>query len=134
MKKIFVLCCLVLVGLLFGCQSVNDGPLYESGNFKIDKEVTEIEVVDWKSEEHIAKITDQDFISELINELSNANISTAKVDIPNPDYKLIFISGIEAVYELGYYRQSMNTGVIGRYWDSQKDGLYGVTINLPFDN
>ncbi|MFA9556670.1 hypothetical protein ACERII_05135 [Evansella sp. AB-rgal1] len=66
--------------------------------------------------------------------LSNADsLSTANMDFANPDYKLVFISREEVVYELGYYNNSMNLGIVGRYWDFQKDGLYGVTKKLPIE-
>jgi hypothetical protein len=122
---------LTLLTLLVGCQKVLEEPSYERGKFNIEKEITEIIVLDWRNEEHITKITDHEFITKLINELSNANRSTAKVDIPNPDYKVILISGNQTVYEFGYYREAMQIGVIGRYWNIKEDCLYGVTLKLP---
>lgn len=131
MKK-YLCFLLFFIALLVGCQSVNDGPVQKNNDFTIDKDITEIEIVDWQTEEHISKITDTDFIQKLINELTNADYhSTAFINLVKPDFKVIFISEAESVYELGYYREIMNLDIAGRYWDFQKDGLYGVTLKLP---
>ncbi|WP_096155690.1 hypothetical protein [Bacillus sp. FJAT-45066] len=133
MKKL--VCILFFVVPLFvACQTVKEDPVIKISNFNIDQTVTEIEVVDWLSNEHVAKVTDQDFINNLVKELSSSdNHSTKAVELGNPDYKLYFISNGEVVYELGYFNESVTSGVISRYWDYQKDGLYEIILQLPID-
>ena len=69
MKKLA--CILLLVLPLFvACQTVQEDPIIIIRNFNIDHTITEIEVVDWLSNEQVAKVTDQDFINKLVKELS----------------------------------------------------------------
>ncbi|WP_100334141.1 hypothetical protein [Bacillus alkalisoli] len=124
-----------VVPLFVACQTVQEDPVIKISNFNIDHTITEIEVVDWLSNEHVAIVTDQDFINDLIKELSSSdNRSTKAVELGNPDYKLFFISNGELVYELGYFNDSVTSGVISRYWDYQKDGLYEVIHQLPIED
>ncbi|MDX5475353.1 MAG: hypothetical protein LPK00_07415 [Bacillaceae bacterium] len=69
MKKLA--CILLLVLPLFvACQTVQEDPIIIIRNFNIDHTITEIEVVNWLSNEQVAKVTDQDFINKLVKELS----------------------------------------------------------------
>ncbi|WP_243357350.1 hypothetical protein [Bacillus litorisediminis] len=132
MNKYLATSCLWFIIFLAGCQSINYGLNEKTNVFVIDKEITEIKIVDWMTEEQIAEITDHDFIQKLTNELTNADCSsTANMDFESPDYKLVLKNGEEVVYEMGYYQDAMNLGVIGRYWDYQKDCIYAVTLKLP---
>jgi hypothetical protein len=128
----YIISCVLIITFFVGCQSIDYDSTNKTSNFSIDKKITEIEVVDWNTEELITNITDQDFIQKLINELGNAtSISTANMDFAGPDYKLVFKDKDEVIYELGYYKSAKNLGVIGRYWDFKKDVFYGVTLRLP---
>ena len=133
MKK---LACILffVVPLFVACQTVQEDPIIKISNFNIDHTITKIEVVDWLSNEQVAKVTDQDFINNLVKELSSSdNRSTKAVELGNPDYKLYFIGDGELIYELGYFNESVTSGVISRYWDYEKDGLYEVILQLSID-
>mgnify|MGYP005750337387 CR=1 FL=1 len=133
MKKLVYILFFV-VPLFVACQTVQEDPVTKISKFNIDNTNTEIEVLDWLSNEKVAKVTDQVFINNLIKELSSSDSrSTKAIELGNPDYKLYFISDGEVIYELGYFNESVTSGVISRYWDYQKDGLYEVNLQLPID-
>lgn len=97
-------------------------------NLNISKKVTEIEVVNWDTEEFVASIKDEEFIKELIDKLNNAETeSTANADMPMPDYKLYFKHNDEVIYEIGYYKNNS----FAQYWDGEQ--YFEVFLLLPFD-
>ncbi|WP_221567021.1 hypothetical protein [Alkalihalobacillus sp. TS-13] len=118
MKKVLLTLLLALIFLISAC---NQEP----------NEVTSIEVLQWKSDEKIETITDEKFISELVQKLETAETSsTVNMDFVSPDYKLLFKNESEVLYELGYYKKVMKFGVDGRYWNFQEDEMIGVVMEL----
>ncbi|MFA9556669.1 hypothetical protein ACERII_05130 [Evansella sp. AB-rgal1] len=67
MMKTYILLFLSIL-FLAGCKAVNDGPIEKISDFTLEKEVTQIDVLDWETEETIYQITDTDFIQELVIE------------------------------------------------------------------
>ncbi|TVP89300.1 hypothetical protein [Alkalibacterium sp.] len=112
--------------LLTGCRS-ND-------LFGDDAEnVAAIEVREYVSDELVTTITDTSFIESLVQELESANsASTANLDIPNPDYRLLFMdSDNMVIQDIGYYTEKKDYGVVGRYLTS--DLHLAVTTELPIE-
>lgn len=95
--------------------------------------VTSIEVREWGSGAVIDTITDEDAIDDLVDKLESANTaSTADIDIPGPDYRVLFISNGETIQVLGYYLEAKTfKSVKGRFIDWEEGRHYGVTIELP---
>lgn len=121
LKANLYLLLLLSIFITVGCQNTN---------LNLNKNVTEIQVVDWETEEPVAKIKDGQFIQEIVEELDNAKTySTATMDFVMPDYKLVFKNDEEVLYEIGYYKKVMRLGIEGRYWEFDK--IYGVTQELP---
>lgn len=112
--------------MLTGCQS-NDLFGDEADN------VASIEVRTYDSDELVTTITDVSFIETLVQELESANsASTANMDIPNPDYRLLFMDSDDMVIqEIGYYTEEKDFGVVGRYLAS--DLHLAVTTELPIE-
>ncbi|WP_349408679.1 hypothetical protein [Pseudalkalibacillus sp. SCS-8] len=98
-----------------------------------NKDELKLEVKKPESEETVAVVTDQAFISKLIEALDKAEtISTAMMDLRQPDYKVIIKKNEETLYELGYYTEVMKLGgLAGRYLNREREEFYGVTIDLP---
>ncbi|UTR10363.1 hypothetical protein MM300_21235 [Evansella sp. LMS18] len=120
-KLIFILPFVLLV--LAGCLN---------NNLDLSEEVTSIEVYEWDSEELVAIIDDKEFIDQLLKELDNARTSsTENMDIPMPDYNLMLKNNEKVLYEIGYYKEVMNFGIEGQYWEF--DRLFGVKLELPID-
>lgn len=130
MKKLLASCLWVAVCLI-GCQADD----VKNSVFDFDKDVTKIEVVEWETGEFVREISNQDFIRKLMEELTKAkSSSTASMDFLSPDYRLYLIHEEVVLYELGYYVNALNLGVLGRYWDFREDVFYGVTEILPVRN
>lgn len=115
---------LILLSLvLIGCQNTN---------LNLSRDITSIDVYEWKSEELVATIEDKEFIDELVKDLNNAKTSsTESMDFADPEYKLLFKSLEEIIYEIGYYKSVMSLGIEGQYLEF--DRIYGVKLNLPID-
>lgn len=125
---------LFLIFLLFvsviGCQKVN----HLSNNLNLTENISSIEVYDWDSHTLRTTINDTELITKLVNQLNSAKTySTADMDYPLPDYKLIFKDDDnEDLFSIGYYNEVMNLGVKGRYLDVNEDILYQVELQLPY--
>lgn len=116
---------LLLPFILIGCQN---------NNLHLSKDVSNIEVYKWNSEELVVTIDDKEFIDELVKELDNAKTgSTANMDFESPDFELHFKNENETLLEIGYYKKVMNLDVEGRYWDYSEDTMYNVELQLPID-
>lgn len=116
---------LLLPFILIGCQN---------NNLNLSKDVSNIEVYKWNSEELVVTIDDKEFIDELVKELDNAKTgSTANMDFESPDFELHFKNENETLLEIGYYKKVMNLDVEGRYWDYSEDTMYNVELQLPID-
>ncbi|MFC6464411.1 hypothetical protein ACFP65_05220 [Marinilactibacillus sp. GCM10026970] len=122
-----ILCAIVLFILalftLAACQP--------NGFFDEETTIVKIDVTDDHTEERVATITDQVFITSLIEELESAQTSsTANLDMVNPDYKLLFLNESDKVVrEMSYYIEEKTFGVIGRYhYDGE---LIAVVTELP---
>lgn len=112
---------LLSIFMVVGCQNKN---------LNLNKNVTEIEVVNWETEEHVASIKDEQFIQEIVEGLDNAKTySTANMNFSMPDYKLFFKNDEEVIYEIGYFKKAVKLGIEGRYWEFDK--IYGVKQELP---
>lgn len=124
MLKIKFASVLLLISLvLIGCQ--NNGLI-------LSNEVSSIEVYEWSGKDLVATIDNEELIEELVKELNSAKAySTADMDFAMPDYKLLFISKEEVIYEIGYYKEVMKLGIEGQYWEF--DQIYGVKLKLPLD-
>lgn len=105
-------------------------------NDLFDGEITAIEVQEWDSGEEVTILTDKSLLENLAEELESASTtSTANMDIPHPDYRLLFYAadGTEEL-ELGYYNEDMNfDGPSGRYIDFGNGEHFGVTTELPLE-
>ncbi|MEC6748114.1 hypothetical protein VXN63_06125 [Marinilactibacillus sp. XAAS-LB27] len=93
--------------------------------------VVKIEVIEDQTEEPVATITDQAFITSLTEELESAQTSsTDNMDIEGRDYQLLFLDKTDSIIQkIGYYIEEKNFGVIGRYF--YKGELIAVTTELP---
>jgi hypothetical protein len=112
---------LLSIFMVVGCQNKN---------LNLNKNITEIEVINWETEEHVLSIKDEQFIQEIVEGLDNAKTySTANMDFAMPDYKLFFKNDEKVIYEIGYYKKVMKLGIEGRYWEFDK--IYGVKQKLP---
>ncbi|WP_225744856.1 hypothetical protein [Marinilactibacillus sp. Marseille-P9653] len=101
--------------------------------FDEEATIVKIEVIEDQTEEPVATITDQVFISSLTEELESARTSsTANLDMVNPDYKLLFLNKTDKVVrEMSYYIEEKTFGVIGRYhYDGE---LIAVVTELPIE-
>lgn len=117
---------LFFVMVLAGCRS-NDLFGDESEN------VSSIEVRDYDANELVTTITDSSFIDSLVRELEYANSSsTATINIPNPEYRLLFLNSEDNIIrDIGYYIEENDFGVVGRYYAS---GLYlAVITEIPIE-
>ncbi|GGP13274.1 hypothetical protein [Oceanobacillus neutriphilus] len=126
MRKITISVICVTLFSLAACQQ-ND--LFN------DETLTSIEIQKWKDEAEINTIIDEALINNLIEELESANSSsTSDIDIPNPDYRLLFFNGDRIVQELGYYIEEKDfNGTTGQYIDMETGNHFGVTAELPID-
>lgn len=125
-KSSLIIFSLFIIMVLTGCRS-NDLFGDEAEN------VTSIEVRDHDSDEFITTITDSSFINSLVEELEYANSSsTAMMDIPNADYRLLFLDSEDIIIqEIDYYIEEIDFGVVGRYHAS--DLHLAVTTELPLE-
>ncbi|WP_217585991.1 hypothetical protein [Lentibacillus saliphilus] len=100
-----------------------------------DETITSITIEKWDSAEVIHTISDETFIDDLISQLETTDTaSTADIDIPHPDYRLVFFDDDRVVKELGYYIEEKNyKGVTGRYIDMKAGNHLGVTTELPIN-
>jgi len=104
-----------------------------SQNELFDDTISTIEVQDKEIGEMKEIIKDEAFINNLTTELENANTASIdNLDIPGPDYKVIFWDEDSNVLELGYYLEEQNfSGLSGRFIDMDKGVHYGVETELP---
>jgi len=119
----------LLICLLFlvSCQSYN--------NIFDVSAITSIKVEEWDSGEEITTITDESFIQNLVQDLEKAKSNTtANMDLPHPDYRLIFFNNDKIVQELSYYINEQDFGVKGHYHNPEKDEHYDLKTKLPIDN
>lgn len=64
--------------------------------------ITAIIIQDWDTAEAISNITNAEHISDLVEALEAANYTaTADLDIPKPDYRLLFLTNGSIVREFG---------------------------------
>ena len=82
----------------------------------------------------ITTIDDGAVIDKLTKKLNRANTSsTANMDYPLPDNRLLFFSNEnKSIFEIGYYHDIVNLGVRGRYLDVESDTMYKVKFPLKF--
>lgn len=101
-----------------------------------DISVNSIEIREWDNDELIDTITDEDFIAALIADLESAKSSTtANLDIPNPDYQLLFFAEDKIVQELSYYtEEKLYNGKKGQFTSFKEDRHYGLSTELPINN
>lgn len=126
MRKItFVILCISMISLI-ACKQ-ND--LFDN------ETITLIKIQDWDEEVEINAITDENLINDLIEEIESAQTSsTADIDIPNPDYRLLFTNDDRIVKELGYYTEEKEfNGTNGQFIDMETGIFYGVTIELSIN-
>ncbi|GGA90354.1 hypothetical protein [Ornithinibacillus halotolerans] len=124
MKRGVLFVILFLIISLVGCQNKN---------LDLTEEIMSIEVYVWKDNSFVTTIEDKEWIDELIEELNKAiTHSTADMDYPSPDYKLIFKNAQdEDVFQIGYFIEVVKLGVKGRYVDVYEDVMYKVDLKLP---
>lgn len=121
----------VLLVLLFSLVIFTLPACSQNGLF--DDTISTIEVQDEESGETIERIRDEAFINDLTMELENANTtSIANIDLPHPDYRVIFLNEDNPILELGYYLEDKNfSGISGRFVDMNEGLHYGVDMELP---
>ncbi|WP_076558176.1 hypothetical protein [Salimicrobium flavidum] len=121
-KRVFGL--LLFLSILVGCQNDNLNLNHE--------DVTSIEVYEWDSEKLVASIEDEGFIEELVTELDQAGTaSTANMDFQSPNYEVHFNNNEETLLKLGYFKESMDLGVEGRYLGLAEGIFFNVETRLP---
>src|SRR5699024_11062941 len=120
----------VLMLLLVACQQ----------NDLFDDTISSIEIHKYDelgaSDDIITTIKDEDLIDDITTELETARtVLTSDLDIPGPDYWLIFKRDDETVQELGYYTKVKNfNNCKGRYIDFEGDGThYCATTKISID-
>lgn len=119
---ILLLLCILLLG---ACQNNN---LFDNHT------ITSMKIEDWDSEEDVTTITDEDLIQDLVKGLNSAQTNTtADMDLPNPDYRLLFLDRDKVTQELGYYIEKQNFGVMGRYTNFSENQHYALTTKLPIE-
>lgn len=118
----YMIAILLFSMLLVGCHS----------NDLFKEKVDSIEVYEAESDTLATTITDRTLIDSLVDNLETAETSsTANMDLPLPEYNLLFLNEEGAVLqEFGYYIEEKNHGVIGRYWNNDTDTHYNVTTKL----
>jgi hypothetical protein len=109
--------------VLIGCQN---------NNLNLSDDVTSIEVYEWVSDDKIATITDEAFMTELVKFLNKANYdNTSNKDFRSPDYKVNLLNNSKTIYTLGYYNNVMDLGSVeGRYLDLNEALFYDVELKL----
>lgn len=130
MKKHFLYLLFLLTISVIGCQKIN----HLDNNLNLTEDVSSIEVYEWDSNHLHTIIMDTELITELVNKLNRASTySTADMDYPLPDYKLIFKDkGDKELLSIGYYNEVVNLGLKGRYLDVSKDIIYRIELQLSF--
>ncbi|MFD1450046.1 hypothetical protein [Oceanobacillus sojae] len=123
-KRIILFICIAMISLV-ACRQQNE--LFNNEN------ITSIEIQNWDNDELVSTVTDEALINDLIEELESANSSsTANIDIPGADYRLLFSNDDKVVQELGYYIEEKNfNGTTGQFIDMEAGNHYGVTKELP---
>jgi len=126
MRTVFILISFIIL-FIAGCEH----------NALFDKNVTSIDVLENlgadKHGEVIHTITDESFIEKLTKELEKAGTSsTANIDMPRPDFWLLFKHDDDIIRKLGYYTEIMNIKYWnGRYIDWEGNKHFGVKIKFP---
>jgi len=127
-KKRLLFSALIMFVSLIGCHSD-----YLKNELNLTEEITIIEIYIWDDDILVATIEDKELINKLIKKLNSARTySTANMDYPLPDYKLVFKNNEQKdIFTIGYYNEIANLGVKGRYLDVRKDVMYEVELRLP---
>ncbi|MUV37981.1 hypothetical protein JNUCC1_01789 [Lentibacillus sp. JNUCC-1] len=129
MKKSILFLVILLSVSVIGCQDVN----HISNQLNLTEDIPSIEVYKWDMDTLHTTIKDPELIMNLVKELNIARTySTADMDYPLPDYKLVFKDGDNGeLFQIGYYKEVVKLGVKGRYLDVSEDIMYQVELQLP---